>query len=432
MPQPPSAPERPPWGLQALAPLQQRAFALLWLTWLAANISLWMNDVAAAWLMTSLTPSPVWVALVQTAATLPVFLLGLPSGVLADALDKRRLLLFTQLWIVAVALTLAAAVKLDALSPALLLALVFANGIGLALRWPVYAALMPQLVPRTQLPAALALNGVSMNASRIVGPLLAGLIIASLGSEWVFVLNALLAVGCALVILRWRSPAQPMVRPREPFWSALRTGMAYVAASQRLRLVYLQVALFFFHSAALIGLLPLLAQRFEGSSAHTFTWMLAAMGSGAIVSALWLPRLRQGLSRAALVWCGMALQALTMLLVTWLPWLWAALGAMFVAGLAWIAVANTLNVAAQLGLPDWVRARGISVYQMALMGGAALGAAFWGKVATWVGVPYGVSLAALSALCLATLMLRWTLRSRLLEDCTPNPPEDEPQPLQQP
>ena len=245
---------------------------------------------------------------------------------------------------------------------------------------------MPHLVPRTQLPAALALNGVSMNVSRIVGPLLAGLIIAALGSEWVFVLNALLAVACAALIWRWRSPVCPKPPRREPFWSALRVGVRFVAESPRLRLAYLQVGLFFFHSAALIGLLPLLALRFDGASASTFTWLLAAMGSGAILSALYLPRLRRGHSRAFMVWAGMVLQALAMLVVTWVPWLWAALLAMFVAGMAWIAVANTLNVAAQFAMPDWVRARAISVYQMALMGGAALGAAAWGKLAHWVGV----------------------------------------------
>jgi len=416
MPEPNAPSTRPPLGLAALAPLQQRPFALLWVTWLTANISLWMNDVAAAWLMTTLTTSPAWVALVQTAATLPVLLLGLPSGVLADAFERRRLLLFTQVWAALVALTLVLVVKLDALTPALLLALVFANGIGLALRWPVYAALMPHLVPRAQLPAALALNGVSMNISRIVGPLVAGLIIASLGSEWVFVLNAMLAVGCAALIWRWRSPPRAEPLQREPFWSALLVGVRFVAQSARLRLAYLQVGLFFFHSAALIGLLPLLALRYEGASASTFAWLLAAMGSGAILSALWMPRLRQGHSRAFMVWAGMVLQALTMLVVTWAPWFWAALLAMFVAGMAWIAVANTLNVAAQLGMPDWVRARAISVYQMALMGGAALGAAAWGKLAHWVGVPLSVSLAALSALCLASLSLRWSQRSRLLED----------------
>jgi len=210
---PPNDPEHAPAPPSALAPLGIPVFRMLWFTWLAANISMWMNDVAAAWLMTSLTTSPILVALVQTASTLPVFLLGLPSGALADILDRKRFFLLTQLWVAVVALLLCGVVLAGWMSPHLLLAMTFANGIGLALRWPVFSAIVPELVPRSQLPAALALNGVSMNASRIIGPLVAGALIASLGSAYVFMLNAALAITAALVISRWhREPThQPLV-----------------------------------------------------------------------------------------------------------------------------------------------------------------------------------------------------------------------------
>src|ERR1700741_5009915 len=177
----------------AIAPLKHAAFRMLWCAWLTANVCMWMNDVAIAWMMTSLTASPVAVALVQTASTLPVFLLGLPCGAFADLVDRRRYLILTQCWVAAVALLLWLAVVSGMASPALLLGLTFANGIGLAMRWPVFAAIVPDLVPRAQLPAALALNGVSMNASRIIGPLLAGALIASAGTAWVFALNAALS-----------------------------------------------------------------------------------------------------------------------------------------------------------------------------------------------------------------------------------------------
>ena len=162
----------------ALAPFRAPAFRNLWLTWLVANLCMWMNDVAAAWIMTSLTPSPVWVALVQSAATLPVFLLALPSGALADGIDRKKYFMLTQIWVAAVASVLAVVTWLDGLTPELLLLLIFANGIGLAMRWPVFAAILPELVSKPQLPAALALNSVAMNASRIGGPLLAGALIA--------------------------------------------------------------------------------------------------------------------------------------------------------------------------------------------------------------------------------------------------------------
>ena len=189
----------------SLAPLKGPVFRMLWLAWLAANVTMWMNDVAAAWLMTTLTDSAVLVALVQAASTLPVFVLGLPSGALADIVDRRRYFAVTQLWVACVALLLCLASLAGVLSAPLLLALTFANGIGLAMRWPVFAAIVPDLVPRHELPAALALNGVAMNMSRVIGPVLAGALLAGAGSAAVFALNAVLAIVAFVLILRWKS-----------------------------------------------------------------------------------------------------------------------------------------------------------------------------------------------------------------------------------
>lgn len=415
-------PPRPPLGLAALGPFRHRTFGWLWGTWLMANVSMWMNDVAAAWMMTSLTTSPVWVALVQTAATLPVFLLGLPSGALADTLDRRRYFLSTQIWIALVALGLCATVWLGHLSPPVLLALVFANGIGLAMRWPVFAAIVPELVPRSQLPQALALNAVSMNASRIVGPLLAGGLIASVGSVAVFVLNAVLAVVSAAIIWRWKRVHVQHPLGREPLGSAMRVGWQFVRQSPRLRVVYLHIGLFFFHSTALMALLPLLAQNMQGGGPGSFTLLLATMGSGAIVAALFLPRVRQNLSRDALVRGGTLLQSLAMAVVAWAPHVGWAVPAMFVAGVAWITTANSLSVSAQMALPDWVRARGMSVYQMAIMGSSALGAALWGQVADVSSVHLSVGVAALSGVACMALAQRFVRERDAAgaEDLTPS------------
>lgn len=378
-----------------MRPLQDGVFRMLWMTWLTAHVCMWMNDVAAAWMMTSLTKSPIWVALVQTASTLPVFLLGIPSGALADLLDRRRFLILTQFWGGAVALLLALTILSGVMTPPLLLALTFANGICLAMRLPVFAAIVPELVPRSQLPAALALNLVAMNASRIIGPLVAGVLIASAGTLYVFILNAVLSLTSGLVIMRWRRQHIPSPLGRERFLSAMRVGVQFVCHSAPLKLSLLRIFLFFFHSCALVALLPLVAHGF-GQGASIYTLLLASMGLGAIVAVLLLPRLRLAVSRDVLVMGGAALNFLSMAVAAFSPNLYVAVPAMFLAGTSYTAVANSLGVSAQLALPDWVRARGMSMYQMAIMGASALGAALWGQVATLASLHVSLSIAAIS------------------------------------
>ena len=403
-----------------LAPLKFAVFRMLWCVWLAANICMWMNDVAAAWLMTTLTTSPLWVALVQTASTLPVFLLGLPSGALADILDRRRYFIVTQFWVAAVALLLCAAIVLDAMTPPLLLALTFANGVGLAMRWPVFAAIVPDLVPRSQLPAALALNGVTMNASRIVGPLAAGALIASAGSAYVFVLNAVLSVISAFVLIRWRHQHVPSPLGRERLFSAMRVGVQFVRQSSRLKAVFLRIALFFFHSTALLALLPLIARKLQGGDAATFTLLLASLGAGAITAAMFLPRLRQKMTRDTLVLRGMNLQSLAIAVMAFAPNVYVAVPAMLVAGMAWITTANSLSVSAQLALPNWVRARGMSMYQMAIMGASAFGAALWGHVASIGTVQISLCIAATTGSLGMFLAQRLAADRSIEEDLTPS------------
>jgi MFS family permease/quinol monooxygenase YgiN len=423
MPEPRPAPENPARAesdLSPLAPFRLPVFRMLWITWLMANICMWMSDVAAAWMMTSLTSTPIWVALVQTAASLPVFLLGLPSGALADILDRKRYFLMTQIWVAVVASALSLTVFLGVVSPVLLLVLVFANGIGLAMRWPVFAAIVPELVPRAQLPAALALNGVSMNASRIIGPLVAGALIASAGSAWVFMLNAVLSLTAAVVISRWQREHKQHPLGRERLGSAIRIGLQYVSQSSHLQGVLVRISVFFFTSTALVAMLPLVARGLQGGGAGTFTLLLASMGAGAIVSTAFLPQMRRLLARDALVLCGAAVQSLAMLVMAFTVHSGVAVLAMLFAGAAWITTANTLSVSAQMGLPDWVRARGMSMYQMAIMGAGATGAAVWGQVATVSSVQLSLILSALTGVLTMALVQRLMPAQGMVEDLTPS------------
>ena len=392
----------------ALSPLQGSVFRGLWFAWLAANMTMWMNDVAAAWLMTTLTTSPVMVALVQTASTLPVFLLGLPSGAMADIVDRRRYYAATQLWVSVNALLLAALSLAGELTASLLLLLTFSNGIGLALRWPVFAAIVPQTVPRDVLPQALALNGIAMNLSRVVGPVLAGVLISTVSPAAVFVLNALLAGVAFALVLRWRGePVRASALPGERFLGAMRAGLNYAWQSPRLMVVLLRIFLFFLQSTALVALLPLVALQLHGGGPATFTVMLSCLGAGAITAALLFPRWRARYSRDQFVSVGSLVHAAVSTLIVAVPEIWVALPAMVLVGMAWISVANSLVISAQTALPDWVRARGMSIYQMALMGGAAAGSLVWGQVAGMTSVRAAVVAAAVFgvAVLLATRRL---------------------------
>jgi MFS family permease len=405
----------------ALAPLRGAVYRGLWLAWLVANLTMWAHDVAAAWLMTQLTDSAVMVALVQTASTLPVFLLGIASGAMADIVDRRRFFAATQLWVSLVALLLAVLAVFGALNAPLLLVLTFVNGIGLAMRWPVFAAIVPDVVSRSELPAALALGGISMNLSRVIGPVIAGALLASTGPAVVFVLNAVFAGVAFWLILQWKSEPRASALPGERFVGAMRVGLQHVRQSPRMRVVILRVFLFFLQASALLALMPLVARGMHGGGAGMYTAMMSCLGAGAIVAALQFPRLRQRFTRDQFVRWGSVLHAALSTLIVTVPEPWIALPAVALAGAAWISTANTLVMSAQFALPNWVRARGMSIYQMALMGGTAIGAGLWGQVAGLTSVRTAVVLAAISGVLLLVLTRKRSVEWGGDEDLSPHP-----------
>lgn len=378
-----------------LAPLSGAAFRMLWLSWFAANLTVSMGDVASAWLMTSLTNDPLMVALVQSAATLPVFILGLPSGALADIMDRRRYIAATLLWGAGVSTGLWAFVAAGSLTAAMLLVFTFLAGIGVAMRWPVFIAIIPEFVSKTELPSAIGLNAIAVHFSRLLGPVVAGVLLASAGSQYVFMANAVLSVVAFLLVMRCRPAPKDSRLPGERFVGAMRVGLKHVLASPALRVVLARTFLFFFQVTALTALLPLIARNFHGEGIGSFTTMLAAMGGGAIAGIFLLPYLRGHLDRDRVIYWGTGIHSVTSVLVVFAPTLWLALPAMFVVGMAWIGVANSLTIAAQWALPAWVRARGMSFVQIAMMGGMAAGAALWGYSARLTTVADSILAAAI-------------------------------------
>ena len=410
------------------APLKNKVFTMLWLAWLTSNICMWMNDVAASWMMTSLSASPMLIALVQTASNLPVFLLGLPSGAFADILNRKKYFIATQLWIALNAAVLCFMTFTNSLNAPLLLFLTFTNGIGLAMRWPVFAAIVPDLVIREQLPSALALNGVAMNASRIIGPLIAGFLIASAGTEYVFALNMVLSLGCTILIWRWKYTSNVSPLPGERFLGAIRVGIQFSKSSARMRAVLLRVFIFFVQSSALMALLPVIAKDHFSGDAKTFTIMLSCLGLGAILAASQLPRLRNRFDRNQLVTQSQILQALTSIGVVLAPSLWLAAIMMVLSGGFWILTANSLSISAQLALPSWIRARGMSIFQMSLMGGSAIGAAVWGLLTSYTNVTISVICGSIFGIIAVLMTKHLKLEGGTEEDLTPVCPLEHPIP----
>lgn len=339
------------------------------------------------------------VALIQTAATLPTFLLALPSGAVADRVDRRRWLLATQIWVSIAGALLSIASWSGAMAPNVLLILVFINGVGIALRWPVLSAIVPEVVPPPLLPQALALNSVAINAARIVGPAVAGLLLASLGTAFVFAANAVLSFCALLMLTAWRSTRSVEERPPERFVRAMGSGLRHMIGTPALRIVLARAFVFFMHACALLALLPLISKELKGG-AGTYTALMSCMGLGAILSGLSMTSMRNRFEATAVVNFGAALSLACTSIVAMAPNVWTVGLVMVPAGAAWIAVANTLMVRAQLVLPDWIRARGMAIFAMAAMGGNAVGAAWWGWVARHTDISSSLLLCAVSALAL--------------------------------
>ncbi|WP_208351137.1 MFS transporter [Pseudaestuariivita rosea] len=404
----------------AFSPFGHKAFALLWTATLISNIGTWMHDVGAGWLMTTLSPSPAVVTLVQAATTLPVFLFALYAGALADRLDKRRMLITINVILFFVISVLAVLVWLEAMTPLLLILFTLAIGTGAAFMAPAWQAIVPQLIPREKLKPAIALNSMGINISRAIGPAVAGILIASVGLAAPFALNAASHVVIIVALLLWKPAVATGTQYHGPILGDMATGLRHVRNNEALRATAIRAGAFFVFASAYWSLLPLIARQAEGGGSQLYGTLMALIGGGAVTGALLLPRLQKRLSSDIAVRVGTfgTIGALLIMAVSAAPL--ALMLAAFVGGVSWITVLTSFNVSAQMALPNWVRARGLAVFLMVFFGSMALGSVIWGQVATATSVSVALIVAAVG-LALGIVVTRgFTVGQAETSDLTPS------------
>ena len=379
-------------GNSAWTPLGEPLFRSLWIAAVISYTGTWMQNVGAGWLMTQLTTSPLMVGLVQAAAAIPVFLVVLPAGALADMVDRRRLLIFTQSWMVLAATGLGILTLSGAVNPWVLLLFTFLLGVGAVMNDPAWQAITPEVVSPERHASAVALNSAGFNVARAAGPALGGVVVAAAGSGWSFLLNAASFFGVILFLYTWkRAPHGPV--PTRGMRSVIAEGFRHVQASPQVKSVLIRTGAFSFGASSLLALLPVVCQP-HGAQGYGF--LLTCFGLGALAGAAVLPRLRvqysvDGLvAGATVVFAMMTFAAGQVHIFEWLCLV------LFTAGAAWIGILACFNVVAQTMCPSWMRARALSMYLLVLQGGMAVGSALWGALASRQGVPAALAWSALA------------------------------------
>ena len=374
--------ESPP----APSPFSVPTFRAIWMASLASNFGGLIQSVGAAWMMISLSASPMLIALVPAATTLPIMLLSLWAGAVADNLDRRKVMIACQGWMLVVSTILAVTAWAGWMTPWLLLAFTFALGCATAINGPAWQAAVGDMVPRAILPSAVAMNSMGFNLARSVGPALGGVIVATAGAAAAFLTNAVSYVGLLVVLFRWEPDLPPKILPRERLALAMRAGVRYVSMSPNIQLVLMRAAVFGIGASAVSALMPLVARDILGGGALTFGLTSGAFGLGAVTGALSTRRLRARLSVEHIVRYAALMLALGTAITGMSSWLGLALLGYLLAGFGWVTALSTFNVSVQMSAPRWVVARSVSLYQMSAFGGMAIGAWLFGWLAESQGV----------------------------------------------
>ena len=373
-------------GGAAWSPLSQPFFRSLWIANLASLVGTWIHEVGTAWLMTSLTMSPFIVSLIQTATTLPIFLVALPAGALADIVDRRRLLLLTQAWMLLAALGLGIITLAGLASPIVLLIFVFVLSLGAAINGPAWQAIIPELVSREEMASAVTLGSVGFNIARAIGPALGGLIVSLVGPGFTFLLNAISFTGVVIVLKRWHRVPQESTLPAERLIGAMRTGLRYVRNAPKVQAVLIHTLIFSVFTCALWAFLPIVAREYLRLSAVGYGMLLGFFGAGALVGALLLPKIRVRFSLNNIVAGTTILMAVTMTCLAIIHSFPLILAVMAAGGMAWLILISVFSIAVQEVIPSWVRGRVLSVFMLVFFGGFAGGSMLWGALAVWTGI----------------------------------------------
>ena len=404
-----------PW-----TPFSITAFRNIWIATLVSNIGSGMQEMGGGWLMTELTTSPVMVALVQTAFSIPAFFLAIPAGALADIFDRRVYLMATIMWMMLAAMVLGVFTIAGLTNEWILLIMTFALGTGMAMMIPALAAITPELVPRPELHKAISLNAIGMNVSRVIGPAIAGLIIIALGIGAVFIINGLSFLVVLYVLWKWNRTEIKSNLPAERFMSAVRTGVRFTFHSPALQATLVRCFGFFIFGSALWSLMPLVARDLLAGGPRTLSLLYATFGIGAISSALFLPRLRTTFTSDQIVAGATVTFSLALFTISQISHLLMAFVLMMICGASWITVISMVITAGQLSLPNWVRSRGLSVLTAILMGSLAIGSVIWGNVAKFTSLSVSLSSASLFAVISILITWRWHISGIEKIDLTPS------------
>jgi len=385
-------------------PLRSRNFRNLLIANVVSDVGTFMQNVGAAWLMVSLNAGPMYVALTQTASALPFFVLALPAGAIGDIVDRRKLILYAEIWMVTVAAVLATLTIGGLTSPLLLLILTFLLASGDAFESPTWRAVLPELVEKEDLASASALNGIEFNFARAIGPALAGAVVALAGVGPAFLINAVSFAGVIFVVARWKRSATKRATPPETIAGATRAAIRYIRYSPEIRALLARSGVVMFFASGLLALLPSIARRIGGNSVG-YGLLLGAFGCGAVLGALVLQRVRSRFPANVVISSGIALFGLAMVAAGIFRAIWSLAPAMLIAGAAWVSFLSLFNVQLLNRAPDWVRARVLAVSLLVFQGAVAGGSAVWGAVAERAGISQALLWAGVGALVSAASAL---------------------------